>query len=205
MVGVLPLDRLGMGGIGVDVAAKFAGQVRDGAEDATSDDITLDLGEPEFDLVEPGRVGGGEVEMNPRILLEKLANGWSFVGREVVENDVDLLARPTQANHFLQEIDELPAGVAGGGFAVHSSAGGIQGGVQREGAVSVVLESMPLGASRRERQYGVKSIERLNGGLLVDAEDGRVLWRVEIQADDVGGLTFEVGIVAGDIALVGEA
>ena len=71
---------------------------------------------------------------------------------------MDLLARPTQADHFLQEIDELSAGVAGGGFAVHPSAGGVQGGIQRESAVAVVLEAMPLGASRRERQYGVKSI-----------------------------------------------
>ena len=73
------MDWFGIGGISVDVAAKLLGQVRDGTEDATGDDIAFDLGKPEFDLVEPGRVGGNEVEMNPRILLEKLANSGSFV------------------------------------------------------------------------------------------------------------------------------
>jgi hypothetical protein len=42
--------------------AELASQVGDGSEDATRDDVAFDLGEPEFDLVEPGGVGGGEVK-----------------------------------------------------------------------------------------------------------------------------------------------
>jgi hypothetical protein len=40
----------------------------------------------------------------------------------------------------------------------------------------------------------------LNGGLLIDAEHGRVLRRVQIEAEDVGGFGFELGIVAGHVA-----
>jgi hypothetical protein len=46
--------------------------------------------------------------MDPRVLLERLANGRGLVGRDVVENDVDLLPRHTQGDEFLQETDELP-------------------------------------------------------------------------------------------------
>lgn len=60
-VGVFPIDRLGSLGIGVDVAAELAGQVGGGGEDAACYDVTLHLGEPQLDLVEPGRVGGSEV------------------------------------------------------------------------------------------------------------------------------------------------
>jgi hypothetical protein len=42
----------------------FSLEVRHGGEDAAGDHISLDLAEPQFDLVEPGRVGRGEVHMN---------------------------------------------------------------------------------------------------------------------------------------------
>jgi hypothetical protein len=37
----------------------------------------------------------------------------------------------------------------------------------------------------------------LNGGLFIDAEHRRVLRRAQIEAEDVGGFGFELGIVAG--------
>jgi hypothetical protein len=37
----------------------------------------------------------------------------------------------------------------------------------------------------------------LHGGLLIDQEHGRVLRRVQIEADDVGGFAFAFAIVAG--------
>ena len=64
----------------------------------------------------------------------------------------------------------------------------------------VVLEAVTFGASRRERQDRIETIQGLNGGLLIDAEHGRVLRRVQIEADDVGGFGFELGIVAGHVA-----
>jgi hypothetical protein len=67
-------------------------------------------------------------------------------------------------------------------------------------AVPVVLEAVAFGASRRERQDGIETVQGLNGGLLLDAEHGRVLRRVQIEAEDVGGFAFELGIVAGHVA-----
>jgi hypothetical protein len=40
----------------LDIAHPLAAQVGDGGEDAPRRDIALDLGEPEFDLIEPGRL-----------------------------------------------------------------------------------------------------------------------------------------------------
>jgi hypothetical protein len=53
----------------------------------------------------------------------------------------------------------------------------------------------------RERQNGVEPVQRLNGGLLVHTKDGRMLGRVQIQADDVSGFGFEIGIGAGHVSL----
>jgi hypothetical protein len=41
----------------------------------------------------------------------------------------------------------------------------------------------------------------LNGGLLIHAEEGRVLRRVEIKAKDVGRFGFKSRIVLGDVTL----
>ena len=49
-----------------------------------------------------------------------------------------------------------------------------------------VLEPMPLRTAGRQRQDRIQAIERLNGGLLIDGEHGRMLGRIHIQADHVG-------------------
>ena len=59
----------------------------------------------------------------------------------------------------------------------------------------VIFEAMPLGPPRRERQHGIEAIERLNGGFLIDGKDRGVVRRIDVQANHVGGLRLEVGIV----------
>ena len=54
--------------------------------------MRFDFGEPDLDLVEPGGVGGREVKADSRVLLQKLADRVCLVSREVIEEDVNLLA-----------------------------------------------------------------------------------------------------------------
>src|ERR1019366_5684505 len=125
-VGVFPLDRPSIGGVGVDVASEFASQVGNRGEDAARDDLALDLGEPDLDLIEPRRVSGREVKPDSRMLLEELADRLSFVRGEIVEDDVNLLPRRAQGYNLLQKRDELTAGMAGSGFAVDATGGGME-------------------------------------------------------------------------------
>ena len=61
-----------------------------------------------------------------------------------------------------------------------------------------VFKARAVGTPRRQGHYRVGAIERLNRGLLVDAEHGRVLRRVQIQqADHIGRRGVEVRIVGG--------
>ena len=46
-----------------DVLHDLALQIRDRREDAARDDVALDLGETELDLIQPRRVGGSEVQL----------------------------------------------------------------------------------------------------------------------------------------------
>jgi len=59
---------------------QFASQIRNGLEDATSDDVPFDPGDPKLNLIEPRRVSGSEVEVDPGILLQEVANQRGLVG-----------------------------------------------------------------------------------------------------------------------------
>ena len=126
-----------------DVTHDFSGEIRPGFEDAASDDVALDLREPDFDLVEPRRVSGREVKMNARVLAQESFDGFGFVGREIVGNDMDFPPRFHTGNHLLQKDYELGAGMAVGGLAQDLSAGGVEGRIERKGAMAEVFKSVP--------------------------------------------------------------
>ena len=57
-----PRTRFGSLDVLADVPHELSAQIGDGGEDATGDDVALDPGEPQFDLVEPGRISRREVQ-----------------------------------------------------------------------------------------------------------------------------------------------
>ena len=150
-----------------DITHDFSGKIRPGFEDAASNDVALDLREPDFDLIEPRRVSGRKVKTDARVLAQESFDGFGFVGREIVGNDVDLSPRFHTGNHLLQKDDELGAGMAVGGLAQDLSAGGVEGRIERKGPVAEVFEPVPFRPPGRERQHRVEAIERLNGALFI--------------------------------------
>jgi hypothetical protein len=98
------------------------------------------------------------------------------------------------ATTLFEERDELIARMPRRGLADDGSGARIQRRIQRERAMPVVLEAVSLGASWRQRQYGIEPIESLNSGLFIDTEHGRVMRRIEIEPDHVSRFRFEVGI-----------
>lgn len=104
-------------------------------------------------------------------------------------------------DQLLEERDELGAGVALCGFSEYLASLRIERGEQRQGTVALVFETVSLRTSGRERKQGISAIKGLDSRFLTHTEDGRVLWRIHIKADDVGRLGLEIGIVRGHVAL----
>ena len=160
-----------------DVAHELASQVLDRGEDSAGDDITLDPGEPVFYLIEPGGVGRGVVEMHFGVSREELLHPPGLVGRKVVGNEMDLLAARLIGDQVRKEGDKLLAGVARGSFAQHCAAFGVKRGIQREGAVAVVLKAVALptapatvaGPDRADPEPGWRSFRRRKTPLHVGA------------------------------------
>jgi hypothetical protein len=76
-----------------DVLDELSAQVGDGSEDAACDDGALDLGKPQLDLVEPGRVSRREVQVDSGVEIQELGDLLGFVRRQVIGDYVDLLGR----------------------------------------------------------------------------------------------------------------
>jgi len=55
------------------------------------------------------------------------------------------------------------------------------------------------GSAGESGKNRVKPVESLDRALFIDTEDRRVRWRLNVQANDVGGFLFKLRIVAGQI------
>src|SRR5260370_8603426 len=94
-----------MGGITVDplnwfrgfvvlanVAHELAFEVSEGGKDTASDDVSLDPVEPQFDLVEPGGVGRGVVDLHVGMGGQEIAHGLGLMSGKIVTDNVNLLS-----------------------------------------------------------------------------------------------------------------
>lgn len=125
------------------------------SEHPARDYLPLDAGKPDVDLLQPGGGSWSEVELHLGMLVEELLDLFGLVGREVVQDDMDFPFALGLADRVFQKADELLTGVAGGRPAMHLAGLHVQGCVQRQGAVAVGLESMPLQPPGRQRQHRV--------------------------------------------------
>jgi hypothetical protein len=99
-----------------DVTKDFSGEIVDGRKDASSEDLPLNFGEPDFDLVKRGRIGGCKMNAHLRI-GQKVLDEFGFVGREIISDDVDLMTRRLGGHYMGKKIDELGAVMALSGLA----------------------------------------------------------------------------------------
>src|SRR5439155_16782207 len=100
--------------------------------------------------------------MDLGMIGEELLNPTRLVGRQIVENDVDLFASALAGDDRSQEGHEILAGVALHGFPKNLSRARVESREERQGAVAVVLETMSFEATGTQWQNGVEAIERLD-------------------------------------------
>ena len=140
--------------------------------------------------------------MDPDVAMtiDKLPDSGGAMGREIICDNVDLLALGKAGHDLFQKSNKFRTGVTRRGLAQHLAGFGVERGVERKGAVTVVLKTVSLGSSGGERQHGIQSVQSLNGALFVDAKDSRIDWRLQIQANDISSLGFKIRVVAGHVA-----
>ena len=58
-----------------DVAQELPLQIGDGSEYSARDDVAVDLAEPQLDLIQPGRVGRSEAQVNLGMHCQEVRQG----------------------------------------------------------------------------------------------------------------------------------
>ena len=90
--------------------------------------------------------------MNFRMHRQEVRDRSALVRRLVVGDHMDLFAARLIDHNVGKEGDEFGRGVPRCRFAEHLTGLGVEGGIQRQGAVTKVFKTVPFGASRRQRQ-----------------------------------------------------
>src|SRR5260370_24057191 len=139
--GLCPSEWHGAGVVTVDEGIDVTPELVNVGEACAGEGVTLENGEPDLDLVEPGAVGRREVEADvgmtgqPAITL-------GLVGRQVVEDDVDFLAAIV-GDDAVHEVEELDAPTPLAVPARHWASGHFDGGKHRRRAVALVVIAAP--------------------------------------------------------------
>ena len=124
MSGILKSPAEGCSGFVVllDVTDQLSGEVVGRGEDSPSDDIALNFGKPDLDLIEPTGIGRGVMDPHRWIGLEELENILGFMCAQVVGHDVNLSALRLAGDDLTQKVDKLGAGMPSAGLS-HDVAG----------------------------------------------------------------------------------
>ena len=94
-----------------------------------------------------------------------------------------------------QELLELDRAVTRVQASDHLARGEVQRRVEARGAGAPIVVAAALGDARQQRQDRRGPIQRLDLGLLIDAQHDRALGRVQIEPDDVVDLVDELRVL----------
>jgi len=141
------------------------------------------------------------VKLHMGVPLQELFDLVGFVRRQIVQDDVNLLARVAAGDHLLEKTHELRTGMPLSGLALHLSRLHIQRSVEGQRTVPFIFKTVPLQSSRRQLKHRIQAVQRLNRSLFIHAKHSRVLRGRQVQSDHVGRFPFEIRIVAGHVAL----
>ena len=92
-VSIAPANRLRRLVVMTDVSSDLPREISDRGKDASREQVPLDLGEPQFDLIQPRRIGRREVQPDIGVRDQERAHGLRLMRREVIDDHVDLAAR----------------------------------------------------------------------------------------------------------------
>ena len=175
-------------------------QVRGRGEDALSKSSFGQFVERAFDEVQPRRRGGREVQVPtcPLGVSQPFGHRRCLVGREVVEHHVKIEVLGDVEVDGLGEGEDVGRLVGLLGVIERLAGPDVHGGEEIGGAVTFVVMGQRHPPASLHGQGGLGAVERLDLGLLVEAEHHGLLGRVQVEPDYVHQLLLEVGVV-GDL------
>ena len=129
--------------VGVDKSVDVIANLARRGETRAGQSFGGENGEPDLDLIEPGGIGRGKMEMDV-LVPRQPAVVFGLVGIEIVQNHMDLAAGMfgRQAVHEVQELDAPAALIMAG---LDQASGNLEGGDANFGVFGGRFRSKPAG------------------------------------------------------------
>lgn len=195
---LLPVGRLGLLVVGRDEILDRVNQRADIGVAATLDLPLREQTKPAFDLIEPGGVGGREMEVVTWALEQPALDQLGFVGGVVVEHQVDFKVRRDGALDKIEKLPKLLTAMSGKALAADLAGGEVQGRKKAGRAVAKVIRRAPFELAGLQGQNGLGAAQSLDLTLLVHAEHQGIDRRAQIKAHDVAHLLDKLRILGED-------
>lgn len=132
--------------------------------------------------------------MEAGMLLQPCLHLGVLVRAVVIHDQMQLPGTLIFLVDFAQEFQKLLMPVPTITLARHLSCGDLQRGEERGGAVANVIVSLSAAAPLFHWQTRLSPIQGLDLALLINAKHHRILWRTEINPDDIHQFRNEIHI-----------
>ena len=178
----------------IDELADLALEIGDGAERTAADGLAGNQPEPAFDLIEPGAVGGCEVQVKPPPARKPRLDLGVFVGAVVIDDQMYVQVRGHVGLDVSQEGQKLLMAMARFALGEHRPVGDVECGKQGGRAMADIVVSDALHVPEPHRQHRLGSVERLHLGFLIHAQHERMIRGIQVKPDDIAHLLDEEGV-----------
>ena len=139
-----PGERSGVSVVVMNEAFDVGHQFPNAAEGSPADRFLGDDVEPDFYLVEPGGIGGGEVQVVTGACGQPASDAGVLVSGIVVHDQVHLESRRDTGVHVPEKFDELLVTMAAFALTPHRSGEGVESREQGGGAVPEIVVGHPF-------------------------------------------------------------
>lgn len=106
-----PAERASALGVRANIVHQFTAKVGNGSKYSAGDHVALDFRKPDLHLIQPGRIRWREVKPHLGMLGQELLDRRGFVGRKIVEHDVNLTGPLRLSDQLSEKRHELGTGV----------------------------------------------------------------------------------------------
>lgn len=193
--GLAPDKGLWLGVVLQKVVVDGVLEIGDAGVTAPSDALRGDLCKEALYQVQLRCAGGREVQVETRVFFQPGPHLGRLVGGVVVEHDVDVAGSLHRPVDPAEEAQELLCAVARHAVADDQTRLHVERREQGGGAMAPVVVGHGRRAPLLQRQPGLRPVQRLDLGFLVDAQHDRTVRRVEVEPHDLGDLGLEHRVV----------
>jgi len=171
-------------------------QSRNTSKTSPAETLGAEFAKPAFNQIQPRAGRWSEVQVKTRMPLEPGFHARMFMRAIIIHDQMEIELGRSYAVDFLKESDELLMPMARHAVSDHPAVEHAQGGKQGRCAMADVIMSHCSGTTFLQGKTGLRSVKSLDLAFLVQAENQRLVWRIEIKADDIAQLLHEPLVTA---------